>query len=559
MDKDTREAEGSPSEAASFADAPRSEGGPATRDPSPQGTEERAASPEAHAVSTPPDAPEDPLADAPESAALDQRVNAVDDPEPVQVSVPSPETDIFSVSPAEQGAPPAAPVAEPEPEVFQGTETAPPDVSDSEPWRGAIAEALAEPPPVLPVEPAPAEESVSPSLDLPAAEPELESSGDPPASSEQAPDPPQPAPRLSVASPAAAVDASEVSSDVSGPDTRDAAFELAAKDLFHPPESREDPHLITLGRRLDPALRASRSDVADIAPRSEAATGRATPWAGYLRTAIRYGLYAVASYFALVLVLMVLFRFVNPPGSMLMLTQLLGGTAIDRRWVPLSAISPHLVRAVIVSEDGRFCEHSGIDTAAIKEAIDRAARGTPRGASTISMQVTKNLFLWNAKSYLRKVIEIPLTLLMELVWPKWRVLEVYLNIAEWAPGVFGAEAAARHHFNKSAARLSERESALLAAVLPNPVVRNAGSPGPQTSAKARVVQARVRAYGAVASCVTSAAAPAPRPASAVPTVVKRPTARKVPAQKRPAAPARKLQQQQPKSDDWAPMINFGPP
>ncbi len=99
-----------------------------------------------------------------------------------------------------------------------------------------------------------------------------------------------------------------------------------------------------------------------------------------------------------------------------------------------------------------------------------------RGASTISMQVTKNMFLWSSKSYIRKIIELPLTLIMELVWPKWRTLEVYLNIAEWGPGVFGAEAAARHHFNLPAARLSERQAALLAAALPNPIVRDAGDP-----------------------------------------------------------------------------------
>ncbi|MBN8912760.1 MAG: monofunctional biosynthetic peptidoglycan transglycosylase [Rhizobiales bacterium] len=234
------------------------------------------------------------------------------------------------------------------------------------------------------------------------------------------------------------------------------------------------------------------------------------------------------------------------------LTQFLSGTAIDRRWVPLKSISRNLVRAVIVSEDGRFCEHSGIDTAAIKEAIERASRGTPRGASTISMQVTKNLFLWNAKSYVRKVIEIPLTLYMELLWPKARILEVYLNIAEWGPGVFGAEAAAQRHFGKSAARLGEREAALLAAVLPNPVVRDAGSPSAQTSAKARVVQARVKAYGSVASCVASAAA-ATTPAAQTPAVRPPRTIRKTPSK-----PAARKKQPAP-ANDWAPVLNFGSP
>jgi monofunctional biosynthetic peptidoglycan transglycosylase len=161
------------------------------------------------------------------------------------------------------------------------------------------------------------------------------------------------------------------------------------------------------------------------------------------------------------------------------------------------------VRAVVVSEDGRFCDHWGIDLAAIKEAIERSSGGTLRGASTISMQVTKNLFLWPQKSYLRKVIELPLTLLIELVWPKWRILEIYLNVAEWGPGIYGAEAAARHHFRKPASRLGEGEAALLAASLPNPALRDAGDPGPRTERKARTIQARMRISGAIAACVTN--------------------------------------------------------
>lgn len=326
------------------------------------------------------------------------------------------------------------------------------------------------------------------------------------------------------------------------------AFTDAAEGLFRPPSTGpgDETHLVTLGRRLDPSLRIPRPTAPVIETKPEPA---AKPtWKSRLYTIARYAGLAVAGYLALVLVLIVLFRFVNPPGSMLMLTQFLTGTSIDRTWASFDEISPALVRAVIVSEDGRFCEHGGIDTQAMKEAIERAAGGAPRGASTISMQVTKNLFLWNAKSYLRKVIEIPLTLIMELLWPKQRVLEVYLNIAEWGPGVFGAEAAARHHFNKSAARLDEREAALLAAVLPNPIVRVAGAPGSQTSRKARVIQSRVKAYGAVASCVV---APAP---AAAPATAKTPNIRKTQplrAQPRRTTPPKK------KVDDWAPILNFG--
>lgn len=338
-----------------------------------------------------------------------------------------------------------------------------------------------------------------------------------------------------------------------------ASFTDAAADLFRPQGSQhdEDPHLITIGRRLNPALRIPKPVAPEISARPQpsyepdqlpAKTWWPDTWPERLRAIGRYALYAIGGYLAFVLVLILLFRFVNPPGSMYMLTQLLTGTSIDKTWVPISSISPHLVRAVVVSEDGRFCEHSGIDTAAIKEAIDRSSGGTPRGASTISMQVIKNLFLWNAKSYVRKVVELPLTLIMELLWPKQRILEIYLNIAEWGPGVFGAEAAARHHFNKPASRLSEREAALLASVLPNPVVRDASSPSAHTSAKARVVQSRVRAYGAVASCVVSAAAAAPAASPTVPGVRQKAQQRPAQRKKQPAAA----------KDDWSPTLNFGP-
>ena len=216
----------------------------------------------------------------------------------------------------------------------------------------------------------------------------------------------------------------------------------------------------------------------------------------------RYAAYGAAGYLALVVFLIFAYRLVNPPGSTLMLLRLLGGTSIERTWVPIERISPNLIRAVVVSEDGRFCDHWGIDFDAIREVIRRSGDGTPRGASTISMQVTKNLFLWPSKSYIRKVVEVPLTFLIELIWPKRRILEIYLNVAEWGPGIFGAEAAAQHHFRRPASRLGEREAALLAASLPNPVRRDAGDPGPRTSRKARVIQARMHVSGPVAACVT---------------------------------------------------------
>jgi monofunctional biosynthetic peptidoglycan transglycosylase len=212
----------------------------------------------------------------------------------------------------------------------------------------------------------------------------------------------------------------------------------------------------------------------------------------------------IGAWFCVVFVLIVLYRFVNPPFSTLMAAQWLSGTTVHQEWVPLESISPNLIHAVIVSEDGRFCDHWGIDFVEIAEALKRTPRGIPRGASTITMQVAKNLFLWPAKSYLRKIIEVPLTYAIELFWPKRRILEVYLNIAEWGPGIFGAEAASQAHFSHPASRLSSREAAQLAVVLPNPIVRDAGSPGPRTAHRASVIQRRTGREPEAIACILGA-------------------------------------------------------
>ncbi len=222
---------------------------------------------------------------------------------------------------------------------------------------------------------------------------------------------------------------------------------------------------------------------------------------GYLRTAARWMVMMFSGWFALMFALILLFRFVDPPGSTLILWQAVAGTQIEQRWVPLSRISNNLKRAVVVSEDGRFCRHWGIDPREILAAIRRARHGVPRGASTITMQVAKNLFLWPSKSYVRKGLEVPLALSLELLWPKWRIMEVYLNIAEWGPGVFGVEAAAQYHFRKPASRLSPSEAALLAVALPNPIERRAGKPGRGTARLASLIQSRVRVSGDAAACV----------------------------------------------------------
>jgi monofunctional biosynthetic peptidoglycan transglycosylase len=201
--------------------------------------------------------------------------------------------------------------------------------------------------------------------------------------------------------------------------------------------------------------------------------------------------------------LIVLYRWLNPPTSMLMLAQRLGGTMITRHWQPLEHISSNLQLAVIVSEDGRFCRHHGVDWEELESAIDQSVDGFARGGSTIAMQTVKNLFLWPAKSYLRKAIEIPLAYAVDASWGKRRLLEIYLNIAEWGPGVFGAEAAARYHFHKPAALLTPREAALLAVSLPNPFERRAGAPGPGTQRLAANLMLRMRAAPGMARCVRS--------------------------------------------------------
>jgi monofunctional glycosyltransferase len=206
-----------------------------------------------------------------------------------------------------------------------------------------------------------------------------------------------------------------------------------------------------------------------------------------------------------VLALATVYRWVDPPMSTLMLGQRLAGTPVTQRWVPLERMSPNLSAAVIQSEDGHFCRHHGVDWGELKEAIDSASDGLARGGSTITMQVVKNLFLWPSRSYLRKALEIPIAFVVEALWPKRRILEIYLNIAEWGPGVFGAEAAARYHFRKPALLLTPREAALLAVSLPNPFERQAGRPGPGTQRLADNLLLRMRAASANTACVRAPA------------------------------------------------------
>ncbi len=210
----------------------------------------------------------------------------------------------------------------------------------------------------------------------------------------------------------------------------------------------------------------------------------------------------VALYGLAVLLALALFRVVDPPITPLMIVEKLKGETLKRDWVPLEEISKNLPVAVIAAEDGQFCRHYGVDWGAVRIALKEASRGgEPRGASTIPMQTVKNLFLWPSRSYVRKVLEVPLAYLAVAVWGKPRVMEIYLNVVEWGPGVFGAEAASRYHFGKSAAQLTQREAALLAAALPNPSVRRPGRPGPVTRAVSNAIQGRMPLMAQRSDCV----------------------------------------------------------
>jgi monofunctional biosynthetic peptidoglycan transglycosylase len=204
------------------------------------------------------------------------------------------------------------------------------------------------------------------------------------------------------------------------------------------------------------------------------------------------------------IVMTLVYAMVPPPFSNVMITRWISGNAMTRDWVGIDEISPNLQRAVMSSEDARFCQHHGVDWIEFQGVIDDALdaeEGPLRGASTISMQTAKNLFLWDGHSFIRKGLEIPLAYWMDFVWSKRRMMEIYLNIAEWAPGIYGAEAASQFHFKKPAAKLTRREAALLAAVLPNPIKRNAGKPSRGVARIAERIQRRMAAIGPYVTCL----------------------------------------------------------
>ncbi len=217
----------------------------------------------------------------------------------------------------------------------------------------------------------------------------------------------------------------------------------------------------------------------------------------------RWVLRALGVLVALPVVLTLLYTVV-PPYSSLMLSRVVTGQPVWREWVPLDEISVNLQRSVVVSEDGGFCVHGGVDWPAVQGQVGNLLEGKrPRGASTITMQLAKNLFLWNDRDYLRKVVEIPLAMFMDLVMSKDRVLEIYLNVVEWGPGIYGAEAASQTFFGKSAANLSTTQASLLATALPNPIARNPAKPSAGHRRLAGINRSRAQVAGDVLSCISA--------------------------------------------------------
>jgi monofunctional biosynthetic peptidoglycan transglycosylase len=205
--------------------------------------------------------------------------------------------------------------------------------------------------------------------------------------------------------------------------------------------------------------------------------------------------WTIAAMVAIPTLLVLLYKLTPPPITPLMVIRSVEGKPLIRHWLPADQMSPEIFRAVVASEDAKFCQHHGFDWQAIDQDLERYEEGVGkvRGASTISMQTAKNLFLWPGRTFLRKGLEAPLTVLIEFALNKRRIIELYLNIIEWGPGIYGVEAASQAAFGHSARSLSRREAALLAAVLPSPLKSSARHPSVYILGRVGVIEARMEA------------------------------------------------------------------
>ncbi len=233
------------------------------------------------------------------------------------------------------------------------------------------------------------------------------------------------------------------------------------------------------------------------------ATSKPRSW---IRRAVRWIFAVVIAWVVLIAALIALYRApAGHPVSTLMLRDLVLLRGYDRQWVNFEDISPALVQSVMMSEDGQFCAHGGVDWEALDSVIDDALEGErTRGASTIAMQTVKNLYLWPSRSYIRKLLEVPLAMSVDAVWSKRRTMEIYLNIAQWGPDIYGIGAASERYFGVSAAKLSRRQAAYLAVALPNPIERNPSKPSRGMSRLAGIVEKRAAQSGAYIKCLDEA-------------------------------------------------------
>ena len=227
-----------------------------------------------------------------------------------------------------------------------------------------------------------------------------------------------------------------------------------------------------------------------------------------MKRVLRWVAKIVVAMFVLSIAMTVAYRWINPPITLLMISRAFDGTKINKTWVPLDQISPNLVRASIASEDNNYLGHRGFDLGAIYDALDERQQGKrQRGASTISQQTAKNVFLWSGKSWIRKGCEVYFTLLIERLWSKERIMEVYLNVIEMGNGVYGAEAAAQHYFGRSAAKLTQRQAALIVAAYPNPRQRDPARPTSYLNKRAAQIQRLMPLMGTIEfddECITEA-------------------------------------------------------
>jgi monofunctional biosynthetic peptidoglycan transglycosylase len=213
---------------------------------------------------------------------------------------------------------------------------------------------------------------------------------------------------------------------------------------------------------------------------------------------VRIMLYAAATLIVLSVLISFLYRWINPPFTPLMLSRKISiGAPIEYKWTDLEDISPHMINCAVAAEDNHFQGHDGFDFGAIQKAIDERDRGRFRGASTISQQTAKNVFLWQGKSWLRKGLEVYFTFLIETFWSKERIMEVYLNVIEMGKGIYGTEAAARHYFKKNAENLSQYQAALIVAAFPNPLERNPAKPSRYLAQRAKTIIAVSQKIGAI--------------------------------------------------------------